>query len=102
MADQGEAWAQLSVRASELDVASPTGAMRDLYASHAPDAFLDLDSHLRSGRAPYIRLRKGSGALIRATGAIDSRLATPAGYGTLTCVPSPSAVTVNLPPGAWR
>ena len=24
------------------------------------------------------------------------------GYGTLTCVPSPSAVTVNLPPGSRR
>ncbi len=37
MADQGEVWAQLSVRASELDVASPTGAMRDLYARHESD-----------------------------------------------------------------
>jgi hypothetical protein len=34
MADQGEVWARLSMRASELDVASPTGAMRDLYARH--------------------------------------------------------------------
>jgi hypothetical protein len=34
MADQGEVWAQLACRASELDVASLTGAMRDLYAGH--------------------------------------------------------------------
>ena len=37
VADQGEVWAQLSMRASELDVASPTGAMRDLYARHERD-----------------------------------------------------------------
>jgi ARG/rhodanese/phosphatase superfamily protein len=37
MADQGEVWAQLACRASELDVDSPTGAMRDLYASHDRD-----------------------------------------------------------------
>jgi hypothetical protein len=37
MADQGEVWAQLSMRASELDVDSPTGALRDLYASHESD-----------------------------------------------------------------
>jgi hypothetical protein len=37
LADQGEVWAQLSMRASELDVASPTGAMRDLYAHHERD-----------------------------------------------------------------
>ena len=37
MAGQGEVWAQLSMRASELDVDSPTGAMRDLYASHESD-----------------------------------------------------------------
>jgi ARG/rhodanese/phosphatase superfamily protein len=37
VADQGEVWAQLSMRASELDVNSPTGAMRDLYTSHESD-----------------------------------------------------------------
>ena len=37
LADQGEVWAQLSARASELDVDSPTGAMRDLYARHERD-----------------------------------------------------------------
>ncbi len=37
LADQGEVWAQLSVRASELDVDSPTGAMRDLYFRHESD-----------------------------------------------------------------
>jgi len=37
MADQGEVWAQLACRASELDVASPTGAMHDLYARHEAD-----------------------------------------------------------------
>ncbi len=37
LADQGEVWAQLSVRASELDVDSPTGAMRDLYVRHESD-----------------------------------------------------------------
>jgi hypothetical protein len=31
-ADQGEVWDLLACRASELDVDSPTGAMRDLYA----------------------------------------------------------------------
>jgi hypothetical protein len=37
MADQGEVWEQLACRASELDVDSPTGAMRDLYASYDRD-----------------------------------------------------------------
>ncbi len=34
---QGEVWAQLACRADELDVDSPTGAIRDLYASHATE-----------------------------------------------------------------
>jgi hypothetical protein len=34
MADQSEMWGQLACRADELDVDSPTGAMRDLYARH--------------------------------------------------------------------
>ena len=37
MADQGEVWTLLACRAAELDVASPTGAMRDLYVSHERD-----------------------------------------------------------------
>jgi hypothetical protein len=37
MADQGEMWAQLACRADELDLDSPTGAMRDLYARHEAD-----------------------------------------------------------------
>ncbi len=37
MADQGEVWAQLACRADELEVDSPTGAMRDLYARHETD-----------------------------------------------------------------
>jgi hypothetical protein len=37
MADQGEMWAQLACRADELDVDSPTGAMRDLYTRHETD-----------------------------------------------------------------
>ena len=37
VADQGAVWAQLSMRAAELHVASPTGAMRDLYVSHERD-----------------------------------------------------------------
>ena len=37
MADQGEVWAQIACRASELEVDSPTGAMRDLYARHEAD-----------------------------------------------------------------
>ena len=36
-ADQGEVWDLLACRASELDVDSPTGAMRDLYARHETD-----------------------------------------------------------------
>ena len=37
MADQGAVWEQLADRASELEVDSPTGAMRDLYARQEPD-----------------------------------------------------------------
>ena len=37
MADQGEVWAQLVCKADELDVDTPTGAMRDVYARHEID-----------------------------------------------------------------
>jgi len=37
IADQGGVWAHLACRASELEVDSPTGAMRDLYARHEAD-----------------------------------------------------------------
>jgi hypothetical protein len=37
MADQGAVSEQLADRASELDVDSPTGAIRDLYARHKTD-----------------------------------------------------------------
>jgi hypothetical protein len=37
MTDQGEVWARFAYRADELDVDSPTGAMRDLYARHETD-----------------------------------------------------------------
>ena len=36
-ADQGEVWAHLADRASQLRVDSATGAMRDVYARHQPD-----------------------------------------------------------------
>jgi hypothetical protein len=36
-ADQSEVWTHLAARASELEVDSPTGAMRDLYARHEAD-----------------------------------------------------------------
>ncbi len=36
-ADQADVWAQLARRASELDVDSPTGAMRDLYERYEAD-----------------------------------------------------------------
>ena len=36
-ADQGGVWERLACRASELEVSSPTGAMRDLYARHETD-----------------------------------------------------------------
>jgi hypothetical protein len=36
-ADQGEVWALLADRASQLRVDSATGAMRDVYARHQPD-----------------------------------------------------------------
>ena len=36
-ADQAGVWDDLACRASELDVDSPTGAMRDLYARHEAD-----------------------------------------------------------------
>ena len=36
-ADQDEVWAQLACRADELDVDSPTGAMRDLYVRYETD-----------------------------------------------------------------
>jgi hypothetical protein len=37
MADQGEVWDQLADRAEELQVDSPTGAMRDLYVRYDTD-----------------------------------------------------------------
>jgi hypothetical protein len=36
-ADQNEVWVHLAARASELEVDSPTGAMRDLFARHEAD-----------------------------------------------------------------
>jgi len=36
-ADQGGVWEHLACRASELEVDSPTGAMRDLYARYETD-----------------------------------------------------------------
>ena len=56
-ADQAEVWAHLAYLISELDVASPTGAMRDLYAHHEADmaaARLALAAQPGQGGGPHL------------------------------------------------